>query len=65
MGKTDSHLEDLEFKVSVFEARQRGEPDPKRFGDDCPGCGEPVVRSEDLRISHCENSKCKVMKVAV
>jgi len=64
MGK-ESEIEDLRFKVKVYEARAKGEEEPKRYGDPCPGCGEKVVRAEDTRIAHCENSKCKILKVAI
>ncbi len=63
MTKQDTEIEDLRFQVKVFQARAKGEEEPKRYGDDCPGCGEPLVRGEDLRVCHCENEKCKVQKV--
>ena len=64
MGKL-TETEQLKHKVAVFEARAQGKPEPKLYGDACPGCGVKVVLGEDSRVARCENSKCKILKVAV
>ena len=49
--------------VSVITSRRTGNERPFKMPERCPGCDEPVVRSEGEAMSFCVNAACPVQMV--